>query len=146
MRFKLKWTLRNVTMYSCALNVGVSCVTLIIHIWFWSEPLIKTHFWIWGLPGSVSYKTLTSLNSATILNYRKFLPCDNLNSSPSKVKGTSTGCFSAGMPKPLNPTLLFRQSVKSCFMSDNATLSWGLLGPDNDGVTVDKSSSTIYRK
>ena len=44
-------------------------------------------------------------------------------------------------PYPLNPTLLVKAVVKSVFISDKLTLSCGLLGPDNDGYTVDKSNS-----
>lgn len=40
------------------------------------------------------------------------------------------------------PTLAPRQLSKSLFMSDTATLSWGLLGPLQQGTTVFKSNST----
>ena len=40
------------------------------------------------------------------------------------------------------PTLAPRQLSKSFFMSDTATLSWGLLGPLQQGTTVFKSNST----
>lgn len=40
------------------------------------------------------------------------------------------------------PTLAPRQLSKSFFMSDTATLSWGLFGPLQQGTTVFKSNST----
>ena len=42
----------------------------------------------------------------------------------------------------LNPILLLRQLLKSDIISDTGTLSCGLLGPEQQGTTVDKSNST----
>ena len=48
----------------------------------------------------------------------------------------------------LNPILLLRQLLKSDIISDTGTLSCGLLGPEQQGTTVDKSNSTtcVYKK
>lgn len=45
----------------------------------------------------------------------------------------------------LNPILLLRQVLKSTFISDTGTLSCGRLGPEQQEVTVLRSSSTTYR-
>ena len=44
-------------------------------------------------------------------------------------------------PYPLNPTGLVKHEFQSYFMVLNGTLSWGLLGPETHGATVDKSNS-----
>ena len=49
--------------------------------------------------------------------------------------------LSAATPKPLNPTLLGTQSVKSFLTSERDILSCGLLGPEMQGSTADKSNS-----
>ena len=46
------------------------------------------------------------------------------------------------MQLTLNPILLSRQLLKSDIISDTGTLSCGLLGPEQQGTTVDRSSST----
>ena len=43
----------------------------------------------------------------------------------------------------MNPTLLVKHDYQSYFMSFKLTLSCGLLGPDKQGSTVDKSNSII---
>lgn len=45
----------------------------------------------------------------------------------------------------LNPILLLRHVLKSTFISDTGTLSCGRLGPEQQEVTVLRSSSTTYR-
>lgn len=63
----------------------------------------------------------------------------------SKRKGIEVACLSAGISKPLKPTLLLRHWLKSIFMSLTNTLSWGRFGPLKHDLTVPRSSSTTCK-
>ena len=54
---------------------------------------------------------------------------------------TAKSVLSYGTPNVLNVTGFANPSTNSFLTSLNATRSIGLLGPANDGTTVDKSSS-----
>lgn len=62
-------------------------------------------------------------------------PCSKVYYLPSNSKGAFLFKASFLIPNPLNPTLLVKQAFQSAFISDNATLSWGLLGPERQGST-----------
>lgn len=47
--------------------------------------------------------------------------------------------YSGFNPNPLNPVLFERHALKSLYIYERLTLSWGLLGPDIQGSTVFKS-------
>lgn len=69
-------------------------------------------------------------------------PCCNLWSYPLYLKLWFKLILSAGTPKPLKPCLLGTQSVKSFLTFERGTLSCGLFGPEMQGSTLDKSSSS----
>ena len=60
-------------------------------------------------------------------------PCCNVCSSSLSLNLCFMFTLSAATPKPLKPTLLGTQSVKSLFTSERAILSCGLLGPEMQG-------------
>jgi len=68
-------------------------------------------------------------------------PCLKVCYFPSMVNLCYILALLGSTPKPLNPTLLGTQSVKSFFICFNATLSCGLFGPDKQGYTVERSNS-----
>ena len=74
------------------------------------------------------------------------VPWFKVYSWPSRVNGTVVSNLSLDMAYPLKPTGLLKHAKKSVFISLTATLSWGLLGPEQlkKGINQ-KSNCTVIK-
>eukprot|EP00732_Lithocolla_globosa_P001974 Lithocolla_globosa_v1_NODE_1144_length_2839_cov_59.750449.p5 type:complete len:130 gc:universal NODE_1144_length_2839_cov_59.750449:1402-1791(+) len=63
-------------------------------------------------------------------------------SLPSYSNLASDLSLSSAIPKPLKPIFSVKHLLKSSFIADRGTWSWGRLGPDRQGLTEDRSNSS----